>query len=91
MRHAAWHGDRLSTEWLHVTPGERFKIRTSIKKTEGANSMLEFVVDPRNGVPMHIHKNENEHFIILEVSLHIAVGEKVLDAPADTSVTVSRS
>jgi mannose-6-phosphate isomerase-like protein (cupin superfamily) len=80
----------LAAEWLQVTPGERFKIRTSVKETEGAYSMLEFVADPGNGVPMHIHKNEDEHFIILEGSLHIAVGGKISDAPAGTSVTVMR-
>jgi mannose-6-phosphate isomerase-like protein (cupin superfamily) len=52
--------------------------------------MFEFLVDPRNGVPKHTHKNEDEHFIILEGSLHIAVGDKVLDAAAGTSVTVAR-
>jgi hypothetical protein len=41
--------------------------------------MLEFVAESET-VPMHIHKNEDEHFIILEGSLHIAVGAKVLGA-----------
>ena len=53
--------------------------------------MLEFVVDPRNGVHKHIHKNEDEHFIILEGSLHLAVGDKVLDVRAGGSVTVTRA
>ena len=83
-------GDLPAAEWLQVTPGERFKIRTSVKETEGAYSVLEFVVDPRNGVHKHIHKNEDEHFIILEGSLHLAVGDKVLDVPAGASVTVTR-
>jgi len=38
--------------------------------------MLELIADPRNGVPMHIHQNEDEHFIVLEGSLHIANGDK---------------
>ena len=83
-------GAPLAAELLQVTPGERFKIRTSVEETDGAYSMFEFLVDPRNGVPKHIHKNEDEHFIILEGSLHIAVGDKVLDAAAGTSVTVAR-
>jgi mannose-6-phosphate isomerase-like protein (cupin superfamily) len=52
--------------------------------------MLEFVVDPRNGVHKHIHKNEDEHFIILGGSLHLAVGDNVMDVPAGKSVTVTR-
>jgi hypothetical protein len=37
--------------------------------------MLEIVADPRNGVPMHIHNNEEEHFIILEGKAFIANGD----------------
>jgi hypothetical protein len=47
---------RDNGEWLETTPGERFKIRTSAKETKGVYTMLEVVADPRNGVPIHIHK-----------------------------------
>ena len=83
-------GVPLAAEWLQLTPGERFKIRTSVKETKGAYSMFEVVADPGNGVSMHIHKNEDEHFIILEGSLRIAIGGKMSDAPAGTSVTGTR-
>ena len=52
--------------WLQITPGERFRIRASVKETKGIYTMLELIADPRNGVPMQIHQNEDEHFIILE-------------------------
>jgi mannose-6-phosphate isomerase-like protein (cupin superfamily) len=52
--------------------------------------MLELVADPRNGAPMHIHKNEDEHFIVLEGTLHIVNGDKTLAAPTGTAVTVSK-
>ena len=52
--------------------------------------MLELVAGPRNGAPMHVHKNEDEHFIVLEGTLHIANGDKTLDAPAGTAVTVRK-
>jgi len=77
-------------EWLETTPGERFKIRTSVEETKGIYTMLEIVADPRNGVPMHIHKNEDEHFLVLEGTLHIVVGDATLDVPAGTAVTVSK-
>ena len=76
--------------WLQVTPGERFRIRTSVKETKGIYTMLELIADPRNGVPMHIHQNEDEHFIVLEGSLHIASGDQRFDAPAGTTVTVGK-
>jgi mannose-6-phosphate isomerase-like protein (cupin superfamily) len=84
------NGHQGDGEWLQITPGERFKIRTSVEETEGAYTMLELVADPRNGVPMHIHKNEDEHFIVLEGTLHIANGNKTLDTPAGTAVTVKK-
>jgi len=76
--------------WLQITPGERFRIRTSVKETKGIYSMLELIADPRNGVPMHIHQNEDEHFIILEGMLHVANGNQRFDAPAGTTVTVNK-
>ena len=82
--------DQHNDEWLHVTPGERFKIRTSVKATRGIYTMLELIADPRNGVPMHIHQNEDEHFVVLEGSLHVANGDKRFDAPAGTTVTIKK-
>jgi mannose-6-phosphate isomerase-like protein (cupin superfamily) len=79
-----------NAEWFETTPGERFAIRTSAKETEGAFTVLEVVADPRNGVPMHIHKNEDEHFVVLEGTLHLANGDTMLDARAGTAVTVSK-
>ncbi|WP_439597061.1 hypothetical protein [Falsiroseomonas sp.] len=54
--------------WWEVTPGERFTIRTSIAKTGGRYTMLEIVAAPRNGVPIHLHGQEEEHFLVLEAS-----------------------
>jgi mannose-6-phosphate isomerase-like protein (cupin superfamily) len=53
--------------------------------------MLELVADPQNGAPMHVHKNEDEHFVLLEGTLHIANGDKTFDAPAGTAVTSERA
>jgi mannose-6-phosphate isomerase-like protein (cupin superfamily) len=78
------------SEWLQVTPGERFKIRVPSAQTMGAYSVIEIVADPRNGVPLHIHDKEEEHFIVLEGTLGIANGDRRWDAPAGTSVTVKR-
>jgi mannose-6-phosphate isomerase-like protein (cupin superfamily) len=78
------------SEWLQVTPGEHFKIRTSTRDTDGAYAVLEFVVEPRNGVPMHVHDYEEEHFIIVEGTARMANGDRMLDATPGTSVTVSR-
>src|ERR1700751_6388644 len=62
------------SEWSEVTPGERFSIRVASEETNGAYTMLEVVADYRNGTPMHVHQNEDEHFMILEGTAHLAYG-----------------
>jgi mannose-6-phosphate isomerase-like protein (cupin superfamily) len=78
------------SEWLEVTPGERFTIRTSSKTTNGAYVMLEVLATPGNGVPMHVHENEEEHFIVVEGIAYMANGNETLDVAAGSSVTVSK-
>lgn len=82
--------DQDSGQWLQVTPGERFRIRVPSARTMGAYSVIEIVADPGNGVPLHIHNKEEEHFIVMEGTLDIANGDRRWDAPAGTSVTVRR-
>jgi mannose-6-phosphate isomerase-like protein (cupin superfamily) len=76
--------------WLHATPGERFKIRIASAQTMGAYALIEVVANPHNGAPLHIHSKEEEHFIVLEGTLDIAVADRRWDALAGTSVTVKR-
>jgi mannose-6-phosphate isomerase-like protein (cupin superfamily) len=81
---------RGQSEWSEVTPGELFSIRVSSEDSNGAYTMLEVVADRQNGTPMHIHQNQDEHFIILEGTAHFVYGDKTVDAPAGTNITVSR-
>jgi mannose-6-phosphate isomerase-like protein (cupin superfamily) len=83
-------GRENETEWLEMTPGERFTIRTSSRATNDAYVVLEVVAEPGNGVPMHIHENEEEHFIIVDGTAHLANGDKVLDLTAGSAVTVGK-
>jgi hypothetical protein len=78
------HGSRC--EWPSVTPGEHFSVRVSSEETDGTYTMLEIVADHRNGTPMHLHQNEDEHFIILEGMAHLPYGEKTVNAPAGTNI-----
>jgi mannose-6-phosphate isomerase-like protein (cupin superfamily) len=80
----------VESAWLETTPGERFRIQTSSIDTGGAYLMLEFEAAPRIGVPLHTHDNEEEHFIIVEGTAQIAVGDKTQDFPAGTSITVGK-
>ena len=82
--------NQTEREWLETTPGERFMVRTSASDTGGAFLVLEIEADPQIGVPLHIHENEEEHFIVVEGTVQIAVGGKTQDFPAGTSVTVGK-
>jgi quercetin dioxygenase-like cupin family protein len=77
-------------EWLQITPGERLRIHVSARQTMGAFSMVELIADPGAGVPMHVHDNEDEHFIVLEGALHMAVCTRRQDLVAGDSLTVPR-
>jgi quercetin dioxygenase-like cupin family protein len=75
---------------LEATPGERFNFRVSSEETAGVYMMFEVVADPRNGVPMHIYNHEDEHFLILEGTLRLAIGDEPADVPAGAAVTARR-
>jgi mannose-6-phosphate isomerase-like protein (cupin superfamily) len=77
-------------DWHEVTPGERIKIHTSSEQTGGAFSTVEAIAEPGNGVPMHIHHNEDEHFIVLAGTFHVAAGDERLDLSAGETITVPR-
>lgn len=77
-------------EWWEVTPGERFTIRTSVKETAGLYTMIEVTAESRNGVPVHTHANEEEHFVILEGRVHLTNGDRSMTLSAGDSATVKR-
>jgi mannose-6-phosphate isomerase-like protein (cupin superfamily) len=77
-------------EWLEVTPGESFNVRLTSETTKGRYTVIEIVVQPQNGVVMHAHHREEENFIIVEGTLHMAKADEVFDLPAGSSVSIPR-
>ena len=82
--------EKADDTWLQVTPDEQLRIRVTAAQTMQAYSVIEIVADPHNGVPLHVHNNEEEHFIVLDGTLNIAVGNRRWDAGAGSCVTVKR-
>jgi mannose-6-phosphate isomerase-like protein (cupin superfamily) len=78
-------------EWLQTRPGERCCIRVPAAATGGAYSVVEIVSSPGDSTPMHIHRNEDEHLVILEGTARIALGDKTFDAAAGTGVFLPRN
>ena len=89
------HSGRSSYEedgmtWYDAAAGERIAVRLSSRDTNGAYAVVESVAAPGCCVPMHLHQNEEEHFVVLAGTYKFAVADKIFDSAAGTSVTVPK-
>jgi mannose-6-phosphate isomerase-like protein (cupin superfamily) len=87
---ATLNGHADTRDWLQTRPGERTLICIPATETNGAYSVVEIVSSPGDSTPMHVHQNEDEHFVIVEGTARIAYGDKIFDAAAGTSITLTR-
>ena len=51
--------------WYEGTAGERIAVRLSSTDANGAYAIVESVAAPGCSPPMHLHRNEEEHFVVL--------------------------
>ena len=79
-----------SGPWYEGTHGERIAIRLSSLDTNGAYAIVESIAAPGCATPMHLHRNEAEHFVILAGSYRIAIGEKIFEVSAGASITLPK-
>jgi mannose-6-phosphate isomerase-like protein (cupin superfamily) len=77
-------------DWLEPEPGVRFKVLASTEQTGGSYACMETIAQKGTGSPLHIHHREDEHFLILEGTAHLVLGEKTLDLPAGQTITMPR-
>ncbi|HEX4170325.1 MAG TPA: cupin domain-containing protein [Bryobacteraceae bacterium] len=77
--------------WYEGTRGERITVRLSSLDTNGAYAIVESIAAPGCAAPMHLHRNEAEHFVILAGSYGIAIGEKIFEVSAGDSITLPKS
>jgi mannose-6-phosphate isomerase-like protein (cupin superfamily) len=67
--------------WYAGTAGERIAVRLSSTDTNGAYAIVESVTVPGCSPPMHLHRNEEEHFVVLVGIYRILIEDQVFDAP----------
>jgi mannose-6-phosphate isomerase-like protein (cupin superfamily) len=79
-----------SGPWYEGTHGERIAVRLSSRGTNGAYAIVESIAAPGCATPMHLHRNEEEHFVILAGSYRIAIGEKIFEVAAGASITLPK-
>jgi quercetin dioxygenase-like cupin family protein len=76
--------------WYEGTAGERIAVRLSSTDTNGAYAIVESFAAPGCSPPMHLHRHDEEHFVVLAGIYRILIDNRVFDAPVGTSVTVPR-
>jgi mannose-6-phosphate isomerase-like protein (cupin superfamily) len=76
--------------WYEGTRGERIAVRISSLETDGAYAVVESLAEPGCATPMHLHRNEEEHFVIVAGNYRIAIGEKIFEASAGAGITLPR-
>ena len=79
-----------NTQWLRTRPGEQFLIRESSEHTKGLYAVLEIASSPGDGTPLHLHANEDEHFLVAEGTARIAYGDKIFDLQAGEVASLLR-
>jgi mannose-6-phosphate isomerase-like protein (cupin superfamily) len=77
--------------WYGAAHGERQAIRVDSRATNGAYAVIESAAAPGCVVPTHIHRNEDEHFLVLAGHYEIVIGDRTLDAGPGTRATVPRN
>ena len=70
--------------------GVRYVVRLSSTQTNGAYAIVESVAPPGCSPLMHIHRNEDEHFVVLAGTYRILIEDRLFHAPIGTSITVPR-
>jgi mannose-6-phosphate isomerase-like protein (cupin superfamily) len=79
-----------SGEWLESRPGQRFRICTSAAQTNGAYSVVEIVAEHGYGTPVHVHENEDEHFVVVEGTAYIVNGDHAFEATAGAAISLRK-
>jgi quercetin dioxygenase-like cupin family protein len=90
MKHNETINNERRGEWLQSRPGERFLIRIPAAATNGSYSVTEILSSPGDSTPIHVHKNEDEHILVVEGTARILYGDKTFDAAAGTVITLAR-
>jgi len=84
----------------HVGPGEgsrvwtflgdRYTVKASAAETGGRLGLMEAIVAPESGPPLHIHENEHEVFYLLDGQLEMEANDTVFVADAGSFIFVPR-
>jgi quercetin dioxygenase-like cupin family protein len=80
-----------SGPWHEGIHGERIAVRLSSLDTNGAYAIVESIAAPGCATPLHLHRSEEEHCVIIAGTYRIAIGEKVFETSAGASITLPKA
>jgi quercetin dioxygenase-like cupin family protein len=86
--HARVVSQGAGTEYLVLGTTQHIKLTGD--ETAGAYALLEEAGPVGSGVPLHVHRHEDETFFVLEGTYAFTVGEQSVVAPAGTTVFAPR-
>jgi quercetin dioxygenase-like cupin family protein len=75
---------------LRVQPGETHILKAVGADTNGAYTLIEIIVEPQVGPPMHLHRREVEAFYVLEGTFAFQVGDRALTGTAGWFMTIPK-
>jgi mannose-6-phosphate isomerase-like protein (cupin superfamily) len=70
--------------------GDRYTVKAAAGDTNGSFGLMEAVVPPESGPPMHIHHKEDEAFYIVDGRFEVADGERSLTAGPGSFIWLPR-
>lgn len=76
--------------WFEGARGERIAVRISSIQTNGAYAVVESFAKPDCATPMHLHRNEEEHFIVISGLYRVALEDKLFDISSGASITIPK-
>jgi quercetin dioxygenase-like cupin family protein len=71
-------------------PGDRYTFLVTGAQSNGAYFIMEGIIPPGGGPPLHIHHREEESFYLLEGTLEITLGEKKFNAMTGDFIQIPR-
>ncbi len=75
---------------LQGPAGGPLRVKARGEHTGGALTVVENVIGPGEGPPLHAHADEDESWYVLEGTLRFLLGDDLAEAPAGTFVFVPR-
>ena len=88
------HGEQLHRSSDSGTalwgPGDLYRFLVTGEETGGAYFAMEALVPPGGGPPLHIHRNEDETFYIVEGECDFQLGDERISAGAGDFVNIPR-